>query len=183
MTIARPDHDTIVRVPMSWEDYLALDEPCPSEYYGGALVVKGGPTRRHQTIIGRLLRLLYSHSGEGTHVLAGWGWSPVGVRELLIPDVMVFDDTDDEDCLSGTPRLVIEVLSTNRSDDLMAKMQRYARWGAPDYWVVDPRDGLVLTYGLHDGIYVEAGRFTSGDARLTYGDVEVPVDIDELLAD
>lgn len=40
----------------------------------------------------------------------------------------------------------------------------------------------MLTYRLEDDHFIETGRFTGGQVMLTYGDVKVPVDIDELLA-
>ena len=75
-----------------------------------------------------------------------------------------------------------ERLSTNRRDDLVAKHYRYGKWGAESYWIVDRRDHQVLTYRLEDDHFIETGRFTGGQVMLTYGDVKVPVDIDELLA-
>lgn len=89
---------------------------------------------------------------------------------------------DPDDPFIGVPHLVVEVLSSNRRDDLVAKLNRYAAWGAPSYWIVDPRDRIIRTYRLEDGIYVGTGSFTEGQAVLTYGDVGVPVDLDTLFA-
>lgn len=182
MTITRPREDGIVRVPMSWEDFRNLDEPFPSEYYGGCLVVMNAPGRRHQVIIQRLYAAISAVIPRGQGVVPNWGWSPVRLHEYLIPDLMVHPTTEEDLEFSGIPHLVVEVLSTNRRDDLVAKVQRYARWGAPSYWIVDPRDRLVLTFELQDETYVETGRFTSGQVTLSYGSVPVPVDVDALLA-
>lgn len=43
------------------------------------------------------------------------------------------------------------------------------------------RAASSMTHRLRDGYFVETGRFTSGRAELTYGDVTVPVDVDALL--
>ncbi len=83
--------------------------------------------------------------------------------------------------MTSTPHLVVEILSSNRRDDLVGKLNRYAQWGAPAYWIVDPRDHVILTHRLEDGYFVETGRYTDGPATLTYGDVKVPVDVDALL--
>ena len=148
--------DELMRAPMSWDEYLALEDT-PGEYYGGCDLA------------------------PGTSVTQAWGWSPTGVREELIPDLMVHDETDEERTLTGTPHLVVEILSSNRRDDLVGKLNRYAQWGAPAYWIVDPRDHVILTHRLDGGYFVETGRFTSGAAKLAYGEVEVSVDIDTLL--
>ncbi|MCR1784244.1 Uma2 family endonuclease [Nocardioides carbamazepini] len=173
--------DEMQRFPMTWEEYLAADV-VPSEYYGGALVVAAQPSQRHQDVEFRLQLILVRHLAPGTKVTRGWGWIPTGVREELGPDLMVHDVTEEQRALSGIPHLVVEVVSSNRGNDYVAKAQRYAAWGAPSYWIVDPRDHVVVTMELVDGLYVETGRFTSGQATLRYGEVEVSLDIDELLA-
>jgi Uma2 family endonuclease len=182
MTVAVSRSDDLQRFPMSWEEYLTFDEPVPSEYFGGALVVSPSPSKHHQDIEFRLQTVLHENLPPGAEVTRGWGWSPEGVREQLIPDLMVHGPPTDQWALRAVPFLVVEILSTNRSKDLVAKQQRYAAWGAPSYWIVDPRDHAVKTLVLRDGIYQEAGHFTSGTAVLQYGDVEVPVDLDALFA-
>lgn len=174
--------DTLQRIPMTWEHYESLDEPVPSEYYGGALVVVPTPSQGHQHVVGRIWMILEETAPEGVRATMGWGWSPAGVREELIPDVMVHARTSERARFTGVPLLAVEVLSTNRSDDLVMKTQRYADWGLQDYWIVDPRDRVIRTYRFSDGDLVERQRFIEGRVTLTYGDVEVPVDIDELLA-
>ena len=77
---------------------------------------------------------------------------------------------------------VVEILSTNRRDDLVGKVQRCSAWRSPSYWIVDPRDHQVLTMELVEGVHLETGRVIGGQVTLRYGDVEVPVDIDALLA-
>ncbi|WP_377324355.1 Uma2 family endonuclease [Pimelobacter simplex] len=180
MTLAMEPTEELRRVPMSWEDYL--DHPENGEYYGGCLVVMSTASKKHQQIVKRLERLIEADLPPGAEALQSVGWSPQGVRELLIPDLTVFRDESDEDFLSDVPLLVVEVLSTNRRDDLVAKVQRYAAWRSPSYWIVDPRDHQVLTLELVDGLYLETARHTGGQVVLTYGDVEVPVDLDALLA-
>lgn len=180
MTVAIRRSDELQRFPMSWEEYLTLDEPVPSEYFGGALVVSAAPSQHHQAIEFRLQMLLHQHLAPGTEVTHGWGWSPADAREELIPDLMVHDRTDEQRALRGIPHLVVEIVSSHRGKDLVAKVQRYAAWGAPSYWIVDPRDRVVITMALGDGLYAETARLTAGSGVLTYGDVRVPADLDEL---
>jgi len=73
-------------------------------------------------------------------------------------------------------------VSSNRAKDLVAKVQRYAAWGAPSYWIVDRRDGVVITLALRNGLYAETARHTAGTPVLTYGEVQVPVDLDAMFA-
>lgn len=182
MSVVFQHTDDLRRIPMSWEDFLDHDYPERSEYYGGCLVLMAPPSKKHQQIVKRLERLVDAVLPAGAETLQSLGWSPQEIKEYLVPDLTVFRDEVDEDIFSGTPLLVIEVLSSNRRDDLVGKVQRYAAWGAPSYWIVDRRDHQVVTMELADGLYLETGRFTGGEATLRYGEIEVPVDIDALLA-
>jgi Uma2 family endonuclease len=112
--------------------------------------------------------------------VAGWGWA-VGEDEF-VPDVMVYPPTQESVRFTGTPRLVVEVLSGNRAGDLVVKANRYAAAGLADYWVVDPRDHQLDAFVLEGGAYRLTGRFNSGLATLHFGGVAVDVDIDALLA-
>ena len=180
MSVAN-EHEALVRTPMTWQSYLALDDSVRGEYYDGALVTMAPPGRTHQRVEYELQKAIESALAPGTVVTRGWGWSPPGVREELIPDLMVHPSTDRERNLDVPPYLVVEILSTNRRDDLVAKLNRYAQWGAPACWIVDPRDHVVLTHRLDRGYFAENGRFTSGPVALRYGEVEVAVDLDHLL--
>jgi Uma2 family endonuclease len=69
------------------------------------------------------------------------------------------------------PALVVEVLSTNRGDDLFVKMNRYAATGLDHYWIVDPRERTMTAYVLDDsGVY-------RPDRVLHEGDPAVPLDL------
>ena len=70
-----------------------------------------------------------------------WSWT-TGTDEF-IPDVMVHEATTESARFTGTPTLVIEVLSGNRRDDLVLKRRKYALAGVPHYWVVDVDAGTV----------------------------------------
>jgi len=180
MTISRPQGEEIVRVPMPWEDYLLTDDG-PYEYYGGHCVVSPPASMRHAGIARRLDHAVTASLPAGLTLTRDAGWSPPDVRELLSPDLMVHPPAEDLLWLEEPPALVVEILSSNRRDDLVAKVQRYAAWGAPDYWIVDPRDRVILTMRNDAGIFVETGRFTGGRVTLRYGDHAVEVDVDELL--
>jgi Uma2 family endonuclease len=76
----------------------------------------------------------------------------------------------------------VEVLSGNRADDLVVKATKYAAGGLTDYWVVDPRDHIVETFALAGDAYRSTGRWSSGTATLTFGGIEVSLDIDALFS-
>ncbi|MFI5268851.1 MAG: Uma2 family endonuclease [Chloroflexota bacterium] len=56
--------------------------------------------------------------------------------------------------IQGAPDIIVEILSpSTRRRDLGIKMQIYARFGAPWYFVVDARARTVQPYELIEGAY------------------------------
>jgi Uma2 family endonuclease len=77
---------------------------------------------------------------------------------------VVTGPTDEQLRFTGTPLLVIEVLSTNRSHDLVTKYRKYAQAGLPRYWVVDFDGEKVTAYSLRAGVYEEVATVSGTDA-------------------
>lgn len=135
--------------PMSWEEYARHSPNPPSEYIDGRLVMVPSPTQKHQDICVLILLELRRLGLTGHKVTLGWAWK-VG-KDEFIPDVMVHPVTDESARFTGIPLLVVEVLSSNRANDLVLKVLRYAHGGAQNYWIIDPRDRAIDAFTLDEG--------------------------------
>ena len=137
------------------------------EVVRGELLVTPAPGAWHQELVLRLAEALrgYLRSEPVGHLF----WSPADISwspdTLLQPDLLVvplpqartWDWSRMRDLL-----LVIEVLipSTARADRFTKRLE-YQRQGVPDYWIVDPDEGLVECWTPADTLpRVERERLT-----------------------
>ncbi|WP_369053723.1 Uma2 family endonuclease [Kineococcus terrestris] len=170
---------------LSWDEYAALPEDSRVEYVDGHLLVSPSPTRRHQRIRHVLTSAVAAVLPEGHEVISAWEWKPGA--DAFVPDVMVYERAavTGEERFTGTPALVVEVLSTNRRDDLLLKMTKYAQVGLPRYWVVDPRERTLTTLVLDDGAFrpTRVLEAAAGEVELDAGPARLVLDVGALVAD
>lgn len=156
MALAKPEkkywsRQEIVADPKSPESYEVLE---------GELYLPPSPGFSHQKVVSKLLAVLIQHVTDkdlGEVVVA-----PLDVvisrDESLQPDIIyVSKDRRDiiKNYVEGPPDLVVEVVSPfSSSRDRVTKARVYARFGVPNYWIIDPADKSLLAYHLQDKNYV-----------------------------
>jgi Uma2 family endonuclease len=166
---------------MSWEEYTRLGDDVRAEYIDGRAVMTPSPSRRHQDAARRMARTLDEVVPSTHRVTLAWSWRVR--RDEFVPDVMVHPLTDEDVRFTGLPALVVEVLSSNRGDDLVRKTVKYAAAGLLHYWILDPRDRVLDAYELVDGAYELRARLTDDEmGDIPFGVATAHVNLADLLS-
>src|SRR5262245_13481611 len=134
------------------------------ELYDGEVVEVPAPILRHQRVAMHVADVLreYEEQSGGVIVIAPFD-IVLSEHNVLQPDVVFF--RADRRHLLDTwgparvrPDLAVEVLSPGtQSRDRGRKMELLARFGLPEYWIVDPAKNTIEIYALRDGVFVLAG--------------------------
>jgi Uma2 family endonuclease len=149
--------------PLTYDDLQRLREGRHErlELIDGELFVTPSPSRLHQLVSKRLIRLLLhtvDDAGVGDFYDAPFDVK-LGEGDVVQPDLVVvlrqnfaiFTDA----AIEGVPDLVIEIVSpSTRRDDRVTKRDLYARYEVSEYWLVDPDSGRVTVFAApQDGRY------------------------------
>lgn len=148
---------TATRSPGGWtyDEFARLpDDGNRYEVIDGELYVSPSPRPLHQYAIGELIFQLQAFTRD--HDL-GWIFpGPIDVLfaegDYLVPD-LVFVRRERRGIITSrgveaAPDLVVEVLSeATKSRDRVLKRRRYAHFGVPEYWIIDP---VGKAFEVHD---------------------------------
>jgi Uma2 family endonuclease len=143
----------------TYEEFARLpDDGNRYEVIAGELYVTPPPETPHQVASGRFF-LEMSLFATRQHGLGEVLYAPVAVLfgegDYLEPD-LVFLRTEHKHYrtrrgIEGPPDLIIEILSRGTaSQDRGIKRERYARYGVPEYWIVDADRRRVEVYRLQE---------------------------------
>ena len=143
----------------TYKDYLTWPEGERWELIDGAAYdMSPAPGRRHQSILGRMFRIISDITDKGrceTYV------APFDVRfsdkedeeitTVVQPDISVFCNPEllDDRGAHGAPDLVVEILSPSTSyKDQTVKLALYERYKVKEYWIVNGDVPNVMVYRL-----------------------------------
>ncbi|OON98517.1 MAG: hypothetical protein ATN35_00855 [Epulopiscium sp. Nele67-Bin004] len=86
-------------------------------------------------------------------------FNPDKPKQHVIPDVAILCEPDKmkPNGYYGAPSLIVEILSTNKRDDLVIKFDLYQKLGVGEYWIVEPLADTITQYILVDGKYERLG--------------------------
>lgn len=130
------------------------------ELYDGEVFVVPAPLPRHQVTQHRIVQVLDTYARQSGGFVVD---SPIDIvfsdYDVLQPDVMFFSAArrhlvDLDRVIRNAPDLCVEVLSPSTAvTDRGKKMQMFARYGVPEYWIVDPIAATIEIYELDAGRY------------------------------
>lgn len=165
---------------LSWDDIKDWPESAGrTEIVDGELVLSPTPATRHQRICTELgVKIVsFNHSRDLGVVFTSPMHAILAKHVHFEPDLcLVLNENRHlirENYIDGAPDLVIEVISElNRTHDTVVKFQAYAAHGVREYWLVDPREDEISTWGLEGRRFTLLGRASRGslvEARILAG--------------
>jgi Uma2 family endonuclease len=144
------------RVILTYKDYAALPADGKRyELHEGELSMTPAPGSRHQQVSRNLFALLHQHvtSKRLGEVLYAPLDCILSDTTIVQPDI-VYLASEKRGLISargieGPPTLVVEILSPSTAQiDRATKMQLYARYGVPYYWIVEPEPVSIEAQAL-----------------------------------
>jgi Uma2 family endonuclease len=140
------------------------------ELYDGEVFVVPAPMPRHQVVQHHVTELLCErcrrHGGFAVS-------SPIDIvlsdYDVVQPDVVLFGPArahliDLDQVIRHAPDLCVEILSpSTEATDRGRKLQMFARYGVPEYWIVDPVNEVIEVHRLEAANYVLVQRATGDD--------------------
>ena len=160
--------------PFTYDDYAALPADGRRwELIDGEFEVTPAPAPCHQTVSRRLQFELMRVLEESD--IAQVFDAPLDVilapTQVVQPDLAILakerSHLVSKRGIEGPPDIVVEILSPSTSVlDRRVKKGVYARFGVPEYWIVEPSLGHIELFRLVEGAYVIERRFDRA-SRLT----------------
>ncbi|HEX6749990.1 MAG TPA: Uma2 family endonuclease [Longimicrobium sp.] len=140
--------------PWTYEEFARLpDDGQRYEVIGGVLYVSPAPQPLHQEISARLFELLrpFARKNGLGRVLSAPIDVLFGDGDYMEPDLVFIRagrrGVYTKRGLESAPDLVVEVISpTTGLRDRSIKRERYAHFGVPEYWIVDPSAERIEVY-------------------------------------
>lgn len=138
------------------DDYDHLPEGIRAELIDGQIYDRAAPSRIHQNVLMELAATIRDYIRLKNSSCKVYP-APFAVKlfndrtTIVEPDISVICDLNKltaKGC-SGAPDWIIEIVSPdNPRHDFIFKLNLYANAGVREYWIVDPRNEIVLVYHL-----------------------------------
>jgi Uma2 family endonuclease len=183
--VSAPREETLLRLPMSWEQYLLLPDKPKAEWVDGVAVIMNGPpgfAHGHATV--RLAAQLLAALPD--HRIATEAMLKLPRNRVRLPDLMVVSKAPDGDMVVDPPLMVVEVLSrSTRSEDMIRKSVEYREAGIGQYWLLDPQLRTLEVLANVDDVWETALWLDDGhpEGSVELAGVTIQLNLREMLLD
>jgi Uma2 family endonuclease len=145
---------------LTYEDYARLpDDGNRYELVDGVLeMMSPSASTKHQMVSAQIQHRLVQSCENEYYILD----APLDVilspKEVRQPDLIMIHrsrvDLIKMRGIEGAPDLVVEILSPSSiKRDKISKLKSYAYYKIPEYWIVEPANGSIEQYVLHEASY------------------------------
>ena len=122
------------------------------ELIAGELYLVPSPIPLHQDITRNLIIKLSNYLSK--KAIGKIYNAPIDVKlsneDVVIPDLIFISNENKtiikEKFIEGTPDLVIEILSSNKTRDLIEKFELYQKYKVKEYWVINPQEKSITIF-------------------------------------
>ncbi|ALX50032.1 Uma2 family endonuclease [Lentibacillus amyloliquefaciens] len=151
--------ELIKETNLTYDDYASIDDGNRYELVEGQLeLMSPAPSVTHQMISSQMQKKITESCESDFFILN----APIDViladNEVRQPDLVLIHrkrlNILSNRGVIGPPDLVVEILSPSTlKRDKIDKLNTYANFGIPEYWIVEPKVGTLEQYSLHDDQY------------------------------
>lgn len=170
MTDSKKKDSAIRESPVTYDRYASMpDDGNRYEIDDGVLeLMSPGPNTVHQLLLKALEHTLTRDCQQDYIVL----FAPLDVilsqTEVRQPDLILIHKSRASIIrrrgIEGAPDLVVEISSEHSlRRDKVRKTKAYARYGVPEYWILDMASMSLEQYVLHDSVYELAELYREDD--------------------
>ncbi len=171
------------------DDYYALPDEQRVELIDGVFYDMSAPRIVHQDIsyIIHSAIAIFIRKNKGKCKVFS---APVDVqidcdnKTMVQPDVIVVCDRDKIKGFGiyGAPDFLVEILSTStRKKDMTVKLTKYMEAGVREYWIIDPKKRVIITYNFMDEDFVPVIKPLSGEMPVAIFGGELKIKLDEIV--
>ncbi|HKP75758.1 MAG TPA: Uma2 family endonuclease [Longimicrobiaceae bacterium] len=137
----------------TYSEYARLPADRRYEVARGEVIGTPSPSPYHQLVVGAVCGSIYEFAERRGTIFLGPVDVLLGEGDYLVPDLVwvrrermgIVSDRG----IEAAPDLIVEVTSPATADrDRGIKRERYANYGVPHYWIVDPLQRQVEVYRM-----------------------------------
>ncbi|MCY3410828.1 MAG: Uma2 family endonuclease [Candidatus Heimdallarchaeota archaeon] len=190
LDISKAKYDENYKLYFTYDDIKYLPEFPEGplvELFNGELYMVPSPSTKLQRISLNLAVIISNYLKN--NAVGALFTAPIDVilsmKNVFVPDLVFISNEKkhiiSEKNISGTPDFIVEILSTNKTNDLIHKKRMYEEFGVREYWIVDPEEEQVLKFVLKGEKFAEDGIHGS-DGKIVLETLNLEINLAESFA-